>query len=58
MAERKEKLIKASDVVTLIDREITKFDYRNISILDELYAIRDALYDIPDARDLMGSPGR
>jgi hypothetical protein len=40
------KTVKLDDVIEIIDAEISKFDYKNFGILDELYAIREKVVSL------------
>lgn len=40
------KTVKLDDVLDIIDTEISKFDYKNFGILDELYAIREKVVSL------------
>ena len=40
--------IKKEDVIKIIDGEISIFDYRSFSVLDELYKIREKVVNLEE----------
>lgn len=37
---------KKSDIDAIFEKAISKYDYRNMAVLDALYEVRDAIYEL------------